>query len=91
MRNGNVVLRKTIYYVLKTLAVGLAITLASELCKYPQAGSLTDRATLYKHAYSKIPLKNSVIDTESMIYKAQVIEVCCDFRYIITLLFLFIC
>lgn len=55
-------------------SVGLAITLASELCKYPQAGSLTDRATLYKHAYSKIPLKNSVIDTESMIYKAQVIE-----------------
>lgn len=60
-------------------AVGQAINLATSITKFPLPGILSDRAMLYKHAFAKIPLKNSTIDEDSVLYKEQVITVCIYF------------
>lgn len=61
------------------IAIGQALNLASSITKFPLAGILTDRAILYKHAFAKIPLKNTVVDEDSMLYREQVAAVCTSF------------
>lgn len=57
------------------VAVGQALTYGMDITKFPKAGVLADRAVLYKHAFSKIRLKNSVIDHDAEQYKEQVLKV----------------
>lgn len=47
-----------------------------DIIKFPKAGVLNDRAVLYKHVFSKIRLKNSVIDHDTEQYKEQIFKVC---------------
>lgn len=67
------------YFLLENyfcLAVGQALTLAMDIIKFPKGAVLTDRAVLYKHVFSKIRLKNSVVDYDTEQYKEQLFEVC---------------
>ncbi len=56
-------------------AVGQALNLATSLIKHPMPSMLADRAVLYKHAFAKIPLKNSFIENEAEAHKEQILEV----------------
>lgn len=56
-------------------AVGQALTLAMDIMKFPKGGLLADRAVLYKQVFSKIRLKNSVIDHDADQYKEQILKV----------------